>query len=431
MNTIGFYLLLGLLLFGVNTAIWTVIGAVRWFSELVRAESRRTRLPQDHRVIPNLADVAVLMAAHNEEAVIQASIASASRLVPRAHIFVVSDGSTDRTVAVARAAGANVLDLQPNRGKAGALAAGVDQFRLPDRFEIVMILDADTEPDSDYLSTGLPLFADSEVVVVAGRATTQWRSGRLGPVGRILLAHRERIYVLVQRLVKYGQGHAAIDAITIAPGFASMYRSRALREIEMDPPALVIEDFNMTFEIHRRRLGRIAFHPDAAIARTQDPAHLREYARQVGRWSLGYWQTVRRHGLCHPGVFWLTIALYSVELIGASVCLLLTACVVVASAGLATVALIVGSAPAWPTWMPAATALLLVVAVPDLILSLAVAAGQRRLLFLAAAPVYPLLRVVDAWLCLFSLATSFRTTSNGRWISPTRRPTVTSEPAAG
>ncbi|HZY74916.1 MAG TPA: hypothetical protein VFE40_01250, partial [Jatrophihabitantaceae bacterium] len=40
---------------------------------------------------------------------------------------------------------------------------------------------------------------------------------------------------------------------------------------------------------------------------------------------------------------------------------------------------------------------------------------------LAAAPAYPLLRVVDAWLCLRSLVMSFRTTSSGSWSSPTRR----------
>ena len=37
-------------------------------------------------------------------------------------------------------------------------------------------------------------------------------------------------------------------------------------EGETDPfPGLVIEDFNMTFEVHRRKLGRIAFEPRVRV----------------------------------------------------------------------------------------------------------------------------------------------------------------------
>ena len=72
-------------------------------------------------------------------------------------------------------------------------------------------------------------------------------------------------------------------------------------------------------------------------------------------------------------------------------------------------------------WLPPVWTLLLVVLIPDFLLTCAVAAGQRRLTILAAAPAYPLMRLLDAWLCLQSLGASFRTTSTGRWSSPTRR----------
>jgi cellulose synthase/poly-beta-1,6-N-acetylglucosamine synthase-like glycosyltransferase len=365
------------------------------------------------------------MAAHNEAAVIGSSIASATRLVPPERIFVTSDGSTDDTVRLVRDAGANVLDLQPNRGKAGALAAGVAHFRLAERFAVVLILDADTELDADYLRTGLPLFADPRVAVVAGRATTQWHLSGLGPLGRTLLMHRERIYAVVQRLVKYGQGLASVDAITIAPGFASMYRGAALRSVEMNPPGLVIEDFNMTFEIHRRRLGRIAFHPKAAVARTQDPATLREYSRQVRRWALGFWQTIRLHRLWHPGVFWFALCLYCAELVSSAIALVAAAAVIL----LALAVHAIDGAGAWlalPGWLPSTGSLLLAVIVPDLLLTCTVALGQRRLAFLVAAPAYPFLRLLDAWMCLAALARSGRTTSTGRWTSPTRRPNIPS-----
>ena len=221
-------------------------------------------------------------------------------------------------------------------------------------------------------------------------------------------------------MIKYGQAFAALDAINIAPGFASMYRSRVLRAVEMNPPGVVIEDFNMTFEIHRHELGRIAFHPSAAVARTQDPATLHEYTKQVRRWALGFWQTVRLHGLFHPGLFWATLIVYTCELVVSALVLLATALLVTYGCLRGALALAGLSAPA-PAGLPSAWVLLLVVVIPDFVLTCAVALGQRRALIFAAAPAYPVLRVLDAWLCLRSLVASFRTTSNGGWSSPTRR----------
>ena len=86
---------------------------------------------------------------------------------------------------VARAAGANVLELTPNRGKAGALAAGIEHFQLCRRFQVVLLLDADTHLAPDYLATGLPLFDDPEVVAVAGRARTIDDRGASSRLGRV------------------------------------------------------------------------------------------------------------------------------------------------------------------------------------------------------------------------------------------------------
>lgn len=72
-----------------------------------------------------MADVAVIIPAYNEgprvASVVRAAVAA--RLPKR--VVVVDDGSSDDTVEAARAAGAHVLVLRPNRGKAGAMDAGV------------------------------------------------------------------------------------------------------------------------------------------------------------------------------------------------------------------------------------------------------------------------------------------------------------------
>jgi hypothetical protein len=143
----------------------------------------------------------------------------------------------------------------------------------------------------------------------------------------------------------------------------------------------------------------------------------------VRRWALGFWQTVRLHRPFGPGLFWWSLRCYCVELVLSSMLLLATAALILSWLILAALGA-VGVDAGWPAPLPSVLSLLLVVLAPDLLITLAVAAGQRRLGILAAAPVYPLLRLVDAWLCLAGLLGSFRTVSTGRWSSPTRRTTT-------
>lgn len=88
---------------GVNLLFWAVVGAARWVAE----RRPRTRpAVVGRRIRPD--QVAVLVAAHNEELGVANTVAAAHRLVPSGNVFVVSDGSTDQTVPRAREAGAIV-----------------------------------------------------------------------------------------------------------------------------------------------------------------------------------------------------------------------------------------------------------------------------------------------------------------------------------
>lgn len=433
-------LVLAILCFGLSSLVWGAIGAVRstvrgalgLLGDGVRTLRRRPGSDDPEAIlrllvtgvppapVDRLARVAILIAAHNEEAVIEKTLNSARRLVPAHQIFVASDGSSDATATIGRSWGANVLDLQPNRGKAGALSAAVRHFAFESFADYVVLLDADTELAPDYFSTALPLFEDPEVAVVAGRASTQWHPKELGWPGKILVAHRERLYFLVQRLQKYGQAAAGADVVAIAPGFASIYRADVIAQIDMDPPGLVIEDFNMTFEVHRRKLGRIQFEPSAAVAYTQDPSTLRDYRKQVLRWSLGFWQTVRWHRSGVAGKFRIAVGLYCAEMVLGAASLL--AVPVLLAAGIAVHALhSAGVDVPAVGWLPQPLALVAVVAAPDLLLSALCAAAQRRVLMLALAPAFLVMRVVDAWLCLRALKRAFGPPSSGVWTSPARR----------
>ena len=415
-------LIFAITILGITTVLWSSVGLVRVLTE---RPLRRQRLHLVRGIdYPDISQVAVLIAAHNEELVINKTIMSAAALVPASQIFVASDGSTDGTASLVRSAGAHVVELNPNRGKAGALSAAIDHFELARNFEVVMLLDADTQLAPDYFTTGLPMFNDKNVVAVAGRARTLLDPTPSSLMGKILVAYRERLYQVVQVLIKFGQAAPKINVVSIVPGFASMYRTRILHQIDIAAKGLTIEDFNMTFEVHAKKLGRIAFHPGAAVAYTQDPDNIRDYARQVRRWTLGFWQTVRRHGF-RKGKFWFTVGLYVFELISSSFMLLVLVPAMLISS-LAGVLLANISEPSpvlfhlsgvMPPYL-----ILFGVFVPDLLLPAFAAFMTRRISYLLMAPAFPFMRILDSYLCVATLIKAFTSTSSGLWVSPVRRP---------
>ncbi|MCA1697221.1 MAG: glycosyltransferase family 2 protein, partial [Actinobacteria bacterium] len=302
------------------------------------------------------------------------------------------------------------------------LEEAIERFGLVQRFKAVLLLDADTTILPGYFDAALPLFDDPQVVAVAGAVRIQYERG-LSLIGKVLVCHRQRIYAISQRLLKFGQTWRFTNATHIVPGFASMYRTAVLPQIEMNPPGLVIEDFNMTFEIYQKRLGKVAF-TLGAVAVPQDPDNLRDYVRQIKRWGLGLWQTVRRH----PPRFNLFSAMLTgllLELLTSSMFFLLLPFLVVVLA----VPAVYPDALSWPGiaslhGVVAAhmtlQVLLLAVTGADLALTCVVALIERRLRFLLLWIFFPFLRVLDAAIALYVFPRAWLS-STGRWTSPARR----------
>ncbi|MPZ87111.1 MAG: glycosyltransferase, partial [Nitriliruptorales bacterium] len=366
----------------------------------------------------------------NEELVIASTIASVLKVAPPASVHVIADGCDDDTAAIARSYGVHVLERDPSRGKAGAIEFAVRELRLPQRFEALLIVDGDTELDDQYLERALPLLDDPAVVAVAGYARSSWRPQELSVIGRFLVAYRTRLYALMQ-WIKYGQTWRRTNVTPIVPGFASLYRTRILSRMDLNPPGLVIEDFNMTFEIHRKRLGVIAFQPDV-FALTQDPDNLHDYYRQVKRWFLGFWQTLRRHGVW-PSLFSGCLILFTLEVITASVGII---AVIVMLLLLATPTLTggqvlqVGEFAALHAFLESYLTvpnLLLFLFLPDYLLTCIVALAMRRPSLLLYGVGFLFLRLVDATASLWTLPQAWFVHSSGRWASPSRRPASTGD----
>lgn len=431
---------LAIAVFGTNFTLWGLIGLMRlldsstqrWWQQrgttsvsgqhVVVGRDRQHRHHPPTRV--GVADVAVLMPAHNEERVIVDSIQAITALVPPENVHVVSDGSTDRTVELAEECGVHVISTARNVGKAGALQEAIRRFGLVDRFEVVMLLDADTHVEPGYFRAALPLFDDPAVVAVAGCVRTSWRDRALGPIGKLVAFHRQRIYTMTQYLMKFGQTWRRVNATHIVPGFASMYRAEVLPRIEVNPPGLVIEDFNMTFEVYQKRLGKVGFTP-SAVAATQDPGNFKDYVKQCKRWSLGLWQTVRLHPP-RANLFSLMLALLLLEMLASSFMLVLLPFVALALIvpllfdGLLAVP-VVDEVHDFVAGFATLPTLFFGVVVPDLVLTCIVAVLQRQPRFLLFACFFLALRVLDAGIALSAIPAAWLSKSSGRWRSPGRR----------
>nr|WP_246404374.1 glycosyltransferase [Nocardiopsis algeriensis] len=454
------------LAFGANLLLWTVMGLARLGDDAVHAALGRTprsryrkgrgRSRARGRVLaaagapaggagaeapaggaddavpapgeaagdPPPARIAVVIPAHNEEQVIGGAISSALELFDRWDIYVVSDSSGDATAGIAARAGVNVLELMKNRGKAGALEAVIEEFDLASNYDGVLILDADTTLDAGYVEGARRQLRDPDVAAVAGFVVSEWKPRERTFVGRLISAYRDRLYFMLQYLMRFGQTWRFANTSFIVPGFASVYRSEALREIDINPRGLVIEDFNMTFEVHRKRLGRISMNPDTK-AYSQDPFTFADYRKQVTRWTLGFWQTVRRHKLW-PSVFCFFLALYIIEVVLVSFLLLVTAL----TAGFVLVGTVAGEpflgVPFAGDLFAGVTAFLPLVAlaiglfIPDYMLTCLMTAIRRRPSYLLYGLLFFPIRLVDSYLALKTIPQAWTARTDGTWTSPVR-----------
>ncbi len=84
-------------------------------------------------------NVTVIIPAYNEEQTIADVINCVKKVNKIQKIIVVSDGSRDNTAEIARKCGADVIELNENVGKGGAIKAGINKCGT----EIILFLDAD------------------------------------------------------------------------------------------------------------------------------------------------------------------------------------------------------------------------------------------------------------------------------------------------
>lgn len=253
---------------------WIVLG-------LLFVVRREWRLPFNPAFAPS---VAAVIPAHDEEAVIAAAIETLlAQDYPYLEIHVVSDGSTDRTVEIARgfeSRGVVVHELGTNAGKSGALQHVLDRLDS----ELFLVVDADTCSRVDAVGTLVQQFADPRVGAVTGHA-------RVGNVESPLTAMQAMEYSVIVGLAK--RAEQFWGGLYTISGAAACFRTSALRAVGGWTVVTATEDIEVSWRLQRE--GWLLAYDPRALFFIQAPTRLRALYRQRQRWARGMVEVLRLH----------------------------------------------------------------------------------------------------------------------------------------
>lgn len=242
-------------------------------------------LPAAITRVEQAKQLALLLPAHNEELIIEATIRSAIAAGQAIEdIYVVNDNSSDNTKAIAtRLLGkANVLNVQRS-GKALAVKKAIDKFELETRYTWLHIADADSIFSQDYFRHYCSKLDPEKYAVAVGFV----QSLR----GNWISTYRALTYTYSQQVTRRIQ--ARLGMVSVFPGPITCFRTDIISKLDFGVNSLT-EDFDITLQVHRKKLGKILFIPQA-VNYTQDPQTLTDFCKQNMRWQRGFFQGVKKY----------------------------------------------------------------------------------------------------------------------------------------
>lgn len=240
---------------------------------------------------------AVVIPAHNEAGTLPRLLARLAELEyprPRYEVIVVADNCEDETAAVALAGGARVLTRtdRSRRSKGHALGWAFAQLLPERRHDAFVVLDADTQPEPDFL-------VHLDRALRAGASVAQAYSA----VGNARESWRTALMAADMALIHYLRpaGRQALGGSADLQGSGICLTRAVLREVPWETSS-VAEDR----EYHLRLLARgihAVFVPEAVVYTVMEPS-LETARGQELRWEGGRFGLARRYLATLLGKAW-------------------------------------------------------------------------------------------------------------------------------
>jgi cellulose synthase/poly-beta-1,6-N-acetylglucosamine synthase-like glycosyltransferase len=228
-----------------------------------------------------LPRVSLIIPAHDEELVMERKLANARALdspIELVEVIVTSDGSSDRTVEIARAAGADVVLDLPRGGKVAALNAAVKKATG----DVLAFSDANSYWRQDALRRLADRFADERVGYACGQVRFEGGEG----------GNQEGLYWRYEMAVRSME--TRLGGITAGNG--GIYAVRSQAYIELDPSRG--QDIGFPFELTKRG-WRAVYEPAAVAEEKMAPTVEGEFKRKR-RMMWGLWDVMLRWGMLDP-----------------------------------------------------------------------------------------------------------------------------------
>jgi len=264
------------MLTAVEIVFWSALAALAWthvvYPAVAAAGSSMRLKPVRRR--DDVPTVAVIVAAYNEESVIERRVANLRALdypAEKLEIVVTSDASTDRTDELAAAAGACVI-TNPRGGKVAAQDRAVRSTQA----EIVAFSDANATWAPDALRKLVRNFADPDVAYVCGQLRLENAAG----------GNKEGVYWRYEMLTREAESRLG----SITGGNGSIYAVRRADYAEVDPRWG--HDLSLPYLMVQRG-RRAVYEPEALAFERPTPTNETEYRRKV-RMFEHCWEIVLR-----------------------------------------------------------------------------------------------------------------------------------------
>ncbi|MGC8940496.1 MAG: glycosyltransferase [Candidatus Nanoarchaeia archaeon] len=260
--------------------------------------------------------VSILIPAKNEEKVIGRLLASIQKVdypKEKLEVFVIVDGSTDRTADIARSfKGVKVLEQkEPRKCKGEALNAALPLTKG----EIIAVFDADGIVSPNAIKAAVAHFKKKEILAVTGPHISQ--------KSKNLISKGCEIEMSMHNLAQKIANKMGFDAHINGGNF--YVRKEVLEKIGGFEIETLVEDSALAFALKakKQKNPKIILEPKAIVYQ-QNPHTISAFIGQRSRWSRGLIKLIKKYSSVSAPSIWLSSILEGVHFYAAPFSVALT-----------------------------------------------------------------------------------------------------------